>query len=246
MSGSPVDVWYQLTDRLDEREHAEAIELLSTTERERWRRFVHEKHRRDFAAAHALLRRALSARAARPPTSWQFRTDPSGKPHVHDSDFALQFNIAHTDGLVACALTQAGDIGVDAEAIDRVADPLDIAARYFSEREVRELHECDALERRTRFIELWTLKEAWLKALGTGLRSPLGDFRFEWSNESRLRFVPPPGIAADEWHFVLLAPSERHRMALAIRCPTPVRLHTRDWSRPDGPPLTILRTSSPA
>jgi 4'-phosphopantetheinyl transferase len=241
----PVDLWIQWTDRFADREYEQAVELLSAAEHARWQKLIRERNRREYAAAHALVRRALSARTGRPPASWTFRSDEGGKPCIDTEDCDLRFNMAHTDGLVACAIVRTGEIGIDVETIDRIAQPMDIAARHFSEREVRDLLACSAAERRTRFIELWTLKEAWLKATGTGLRSHLGDFAFEWVDPAGLRFIPPPTTAPGIWRFLLLAPGDRHRLALAIHCTGPVHLHVMGEASHTTRVLPVLRASVP-
>src|SRR5262249_48960720 len=146
-------------------ELAQALEVLSPSERARCNRFVFRHDRRDFAAAHALLRSALAMHEDLPPSSWVFLADSRGKPFLAPSQSAYEFNIAHTTGLVACALTKAGNVGIDVESVDRIVNSEEIARSHFSEREILALQECEGVERGTRFIELWTLKEAYLKAI---------------------------------------------------------------------------------
>lgn len=65
-----------------------------------------------------------------------------------------------------------------------------------------------------RFLELWTLKEAYLKARGTGLSYPLNAFGFAIDGCGAIQFSPPPDDRI-EWQFALSAPTERHRVAVA-------------------------------
>jgi 4'-phosphopantetheinyl transferase len=246
MSGvsGQVLVWYALTESLSEPATTEARDLLSPDERARGERFRFADDRRDFTVAHALLRRALTQHEGVPPSQWVFQTGPQGKPFLAPAQSALEFNLAHTRGLVACALTKAGMVGVDVESIERAVNCDEIAERYFSETEILALQECRGAERQTRFIELWTLKEAYLKAIGAGLSNPLGDFGFELHGTSGLRFSAPPGTASTDWRFALFAPSTRHRMAVAVRTDGEIEFSVQRWPAGAADSHAAVRKSS--
>ena len=129
-----VDVWYRVTDPLDEADVAESIAVLSPDERSRHSRFVFARDRRDYAAAHALLRQSLSRYADITPIRWRFRE--GGKPSlvVDDGAPSLSFNLSHTHGIVACAISGGSDVGIDVEAVAREVDE-GVAERVFSETE---------------------------------------------------------------------------------------------------------------
>ena len=219
-----VHVTYRHTESLGGAALDTDVSLLSVGERARLARFLFARDRRDFAASHALVRRRLSNHADLSPGAWTFEVKPGGKPHLSASHVGvdLAFNVSHTRGLVACAIGRGVDIGVDVESIDRAVEGRDIATRYFSPDEVRLLDACDAVERRVRFIELWTLKEAYVKAIGRGLGHSLATFGFAFDGDRGIRFAPPPGEQATQWTFALLAPSVRHRLAVATRSPRAV------------------------
>ena len=202
-----------------------ALALLSADERARYGRFVFPDDRRDFAEAHALLRRVLSLYAAVAPPAWIFDAPPGEKPALVPWLGAppLSFNLSHTRGLVACAVALDADVGVDAERIDRVADGEDIAARYFTAGETAALMACDSPGRATRFIELWTLKEAYLKAIGRGLARPLNEVAFAFAADGTIAW-DVPGAARDEWRFALF-PLPNARIAAAVTSP-----RRTDWN----------------
>lgn len=215
-----VRITYCLTAQLDDRVVRAAVDELSLDERRRCERLAHARDRRDFAAAHALLRRSLSACGDRAPHEWTFTAAARGKPAL-PADAAertrLSFNLAHTDGLVACCVARDADVGIDVEAIDRRVDPRRLAARFFSRAEVAELERCPEPLRHIRFIEIWTLKEAYVKALGEGLSHPLDRFAFLFEDPSSLQFQTEQASPNSRWSFALFAPTERHRMAVAVR-----------------------------
>jgi len=217
-----VHVWYRTTEGADAFDARETdLSDLSSGERARCVRFAFERDRRDFAAAHALLRTQLSNYADVAPAAWTFDAPPDGKPFIVSSgEPTLAFNLSHTRGCVACAIAAGGEVGIDVESADRALDGRKIAARYFSTAECDWLDACAARERAIRFIELWTLKEAYIKAIGRGLSHPLNTFGFAFDGERDIRFCPPPDAQASAWRFALFAPSARYRMAVAVG-PTP-------------------------
>ena len=214
-----VEVTYCLTSDLDDAVIAAAVEQLSSEERARHDRLLFARDRRDFALAHALLRRSLSECCGCAPHELTFTSSPRGKPALRADLIErnpVSFNLAHTDGLVACVVARDAEVGVDVEAIERRVDVLKIADRYFSPAEVADVRRCTEDARHARFIESWTLKEAYVKALGEGLALPLDEFTFVFEGESSLRFESSRALPHAVWSFALFAPSDRHRMAVAV------------------------------
>jgi 4'-phosphopantetheinyl transferase len=219
---SDVHVWHRLTGSVSPAEHAAALSRLSNDERERASRFVFDRDRVTFTAAHDLLRHALSHYEDVAPANWRFAATPHGKPVLCDAQAGcrLQFNLSHTSGLVACAVSRGPDVGIDVETVtpaDRRTDARDLAARFFSRMEAASLDACGDDERQARFIELWTLKEAYVKALGAGLSHALDTFSFMIPPAGPIHFEPPAGTDPACWQFALYSPSENHRMAVAAR-----------------------------
>ena len=222
-----VSVWYRVTEALSMHDIKEATLTLSTEEKERRDRFRFDNDRRDYTVAHDLLRRALSGYASEcEPHKWQFESDAMGKPQLSresKSGYGIEFNLSHTRGFVACAVSTVR-VGIDVERIKPEMEFQDVAERCFSPSEIAALKELDASRRCGRFFELWTLKEAWLKATGCGLSGALDSFSFEWDGPAPRRFVPPPGVLAETWKFGLLAPTPEIRMTLTAECNGALRL----------------------
>lgn len=151
-----------------------------------------------------------------------FRVNAHGKPSIAMNDenrSRLAFNIAHTRGLVVSAVGRDVDLGVDVEGIDDAFPWRSVAEDYFHGDEVREIASCAEAEQPRRFVELWVLKEAFVKAMGTGLSIPLNTFRFSLSQTRGVDFTPPPGADPAWWQFALLAPAKHYRLAVAVRRP---------------------------
>jgi 4'-phosphopantetheinyl transferase len=240
---SDLNVSYCLTGTLDEGAISAAVDQLSLEERARHARFRFARDRRDFAVAHALLRRALSAQFQLPPGDWTFVPASNGKPRL-EADLAarthLSFSLAHTDGLVACVVTRDADVGIDVEAIDRSTDALEVAQRHFSPFEIADVEQCRADSRQPRFIEIWTLKEAYVKAIGDGLSCPLDSFGFVFDGPASLRFRSTDAADSASWCFALFAPSDRHRLAVAVRDPSgSARPHLARFDSVTDPPAIV-------
>ena len=147
------------------------LELLDASERERAARFALPRDRALFASAHALLRRALGAKLGVAPRELRFGTERRGKPLLeHPADGGVAFNLSHTRGASMAALGPVSELGVDVESGASLGDPLELAPSVFHPAEQAWLSAgLESSDRRARFLKLWTLKEAYLKARGLGL-----------------------------------------------------------------------------
>lgn len=142
-------------------------------EHDRARQFRFEDDQLRHLAGRGLLRTVLAYQHERAPRAFSIVEDPNGKPHMEDEGKKLSlpnFNIAHTADTVVVALSQECPVGIDIESWDRVDHPSDLAQRVLTEAELQQWHALPAAERDTFFVHLWTCKEAFLKATGTGLR----------------------------------------------------------------------------
>ncbi len=230
-----IHVWLAFDRTLDDPAlNAVHADLLSAEENERRAKLYSEELRHQFLVTRALQRRVLSSYAPQvEPREWTFVTGERGKPALA-SRFAghgLYFNLAHTTGLVACAVSRLPDIGIDVENARARRVPLHLAPRYFTAREAAALSALPERERPARFYALWTLKEAWLKATGEGLAAGLGNISFDLDDAHRVCGVELPKDDAARWRFWQHCPSEEHALAVALRADLPpadatLRFHT--------------------
>jgi 4'-phosphopantetheinyl transferase len=213
-----VQIWFRPTASLDEADIAAAESVLSDDERARFRRFHFAHDARDYAAAHALLRRTLSCYDDREPQRWRFDKTPNGKPFLTDAgDFHASFSLSHARGMVACAVTADADVGVDVESVDRDVDAAGIAARFFAPEEAAHLMSLDPVLRRARFFDFWTLKEALVKALGAGMALSLNRLAFTVAPDGAVGLTAPADVDPQAWQFGLFVPGPTHRLAVAVR-----------------------------
>jgi 4'-phosphopantetheinyl transferase len=192
----------------------DACALLSSNELERFGRFTHGESARQFLGGRLLARTVLGARLGVSPRDLAFVLGPHGKPDLLPSGHVrVHFNLSHTRGLIALAVTTAGEVGLDVE--DCRARRLDIADRFFAPPEIEALRATPESEQTAAFHTLWTLKESFVKARGTGLSLALDSFAVGLYPP---RLLPFGVTAADagRWHFTCLSPTPSHRAAICV------------------------------
>jgi 4'-phosphopantetheinyl transferase len=211
-------------DRLLEAAPAHAV-WLSVAEREHAERFQRLGDGARYRATRVLVRGVLSGLLAKPPGALVFEEGAHGRPSLRAGTGPLDFNASRSRAWVALLVTAGVPCGVDVEDVSRKADVLGIA-RAFAPSERALLEAAQGEERRRAFFALWTLKEATLKALGTGLTLPLSAcaFRLEAEKPPQVTFNGVVAEDAKDWSFRQLAPDAGHLVAVAVRESVPPEL----------------------
>lgn len=224
-----VDVWLARPAALrDPRLAARWERWLTPAESSRRRAFVREVNRQEYLVTRALVRSILSVCQSMDPAALRFATNPYGRPHL-DPPCGLWFNLSNTTELVACGVSRDGEVGVDVEPLDRGPDVVEVADTVFSPRELRELRSiADPAALRDRALDLWTLKESYIKARGMGLSLPLDRFSFVFDDPARLTIAIDPSLADDpaRWRFRRLDVAG-HRLAVCAERVAPRELDVR-------------------
>lgn len=130
-----------------------------------------EEDRRRFVAGRGLLRQLLGRYLDIHPETLRFSQNPHGKPFPDPkrAGFPLAFNLSHSEHLAVYAISRSRRVGVDLEKIRSIPEAEAIAETYFHPDETAFLQTRSKDNREKRFFEIWTRKEAFLKALGKGL-----------------------------------------------------------------------------
>ena len=135
-------------------------------------RSLHHEH------AHALLRECLKKRNIRYDENTPIVKTKLGKPSLAEHP-DVHFNLSHAKGIAACIVSDS-ICGIDCEGIRPYRE--NVARRAFSESERALLEAVSGEERDLLFVRLWTLKEAYVKALGDGISYPLDKASFSFDN----------------------------------------------------------------
>lgn len=148
------------------------MSALPVDKQQRIHRFIHREDAVRTLIADILSRWMICCELGIKNREIQFTTNTYGKPLLQNRD-NLHYNQSHSGNWVASALDYS-PVGIDVEEIGQT--DLDIAEHFFSRQECRDLFALEASEQREYFFDLWTLKESYIKAVGSGLSLPLDSF----------------------------------------------------------------------
>jgi 4'-phosphopantetheinyl transferase len=168
-----VHVWYATTD--PELPPPPLPPVLSPSERRRAEAYRFDRDRRRFLLARTFLRLLLSAYVDASPAELEFDTTcrfcggSHGKPRLAGSVRDPDFSLSYAGNAFLLAISAAGSVGADVEAVPSLASLDDLAAASASPGEAEAMRTMDEERRRGALARLWTLKEAILKATGHGL-----------------------------------------------------------------------------
>jgi 4'-phosphopantetheinyl transferase len=214
-----IDIWLAYYQEIpDEPLRAELRELLTDEEKRREFRFYFPDDQKRYLITRAMVRTLLSRYLGGHPAEWRFSTNQYGRPQIANPGEwgGLSFNISHTKGLIALAVTRGRELGVDVENVADREVSIDIADRFFAPAEVEELHRVPSERQHDRFFEYWTFKESYIKARGMGLSIPLDQFNFYYPHERAVRLAVEPqlGDDANRWSFWQFRPTPKYLLAV--------------------------------
>ncbi len=233
LDGGEAHVWYSIPEAIADDGLLRAYErLLSPDEAAAGRRFLSPNRRHVHLVTRALVRTVLSRYAAVDPSAWVFSRNAWGRPEVAGPAVlgGVRFSLSHAPGCIACAVARDAEIGFDVEDTARRRSDRAIAERFFSAREASALRATPDDLRPRRFLETWTLKEAYVKARGRGLSIPFDSFSVCPGDDGAIRAEFSPALADDPeaWRFRTVIVTPAHVAALAVRTSTLRRVVTRE------------------
>ena len=196
-------------------------QILSEAELVRARRFVFPQDRDRYVRAHSAMRRLLSHYSGKPPGQITLDSNSYGKPQMEcdPGTHPIQFNLTHSAGLAALAISLGYPLGIDIERIRPIDS--DVAAHHFSPHELVILNRLPAPMWLPGFYRCWTSKEALLKGEGMGLNLPLDGFDVEVHplRPASLIAVAPQTNISLAWSLVELQPADHFVGTLAVHDP---------------------------
>lgn len=101
---------------------------------------------------------------------------PQGRPALPDGG-GLDFNVAHSGGRIAIAVTRGARVGIDIERLREVPSAVKLATEVFGPDAAAWLAKCAEPKRSAAFLTLWTLLEAAVKAAGHDMSQSFARFR---------------------------------------------------------------------
>ena len=163
-----VHIW--VADFNNWRGHASEFRgLLSEEEKERLDRLKIEQKQEDYLCSRGILRMILSLYIGENPESLVIRITPSGKPFLPFT--GVQFNISHSGDRFICGISLKNQIGIDIQEQYSISSLQRIIENFFSPAEIEYLSSLpDYGLYQEHFFAIWTAKEAYLKAVGYGIK----------------------------------------------------------------------------
>ncbi len=151
--------------------YSDHFRVLSSEEKQRASRIRSVTYKNRYVVSHGRLRIILSGFIHQTPEKIQLYVTKSGKPYIdpdHNPEL-FRFSLSHSKDVAIVAVCKDADIGVDIEYNRAERSFLELAGRYFSEKEYLFLKQLNAHDCRQTFYRIWTMKESWLKATGEGI-----------------------------------------------------------------------------
>ena len=191
--------------------------LLSAAELERGSRFSFEKDQARFVSCRASLRILMGRYTGIAPEKLVFRYEPQGKPALAGVS-GWQFNVSHSRDLAAIAISRYDAVGIDVELIDPHFPRDEVAPDILAVDELRDLAALPVAGQPPYFFQLWTLKEALLKAVGGGLSLDPRDIRIRLDAELNPELISaPPDFTYSTLHRFTLEPGYAAALAVLAR-----------------------------
>lgn len=217
LEAQQVHLWLLDLRRFGEAYQNAATSVMSAAERAKAQRFKRGKE--SYIASRWLLRTCLARYTGTSAPAIEFARTAQGKPYLPGSN--IHFSLSHSGPWALLAVAHTPLIGVDIEDNRRARDLLSIAQHYYHPEESAQLNCLNAEQQADYFYRLWTLKEAFFKALGTGISAGLDKVHFSLtdSDDNKIQGQDHPQIRAT------INPQLAH---------TDAHWQFRQWQLPEG------------
>lgn len=192
--------------------------LLSADEKIRAERFHFTRDRDRYMIGRGLLRTLLGGYLQLDPSEIKFNYGAYGKPALADiNGRILEFNLSNSNDMVVYIFNWDDPVGIDIEYIHPMKDMDDFALQFFTPDECALIRSLPTEQKQKTFFKLWTCKEAYLKANGSGLITPLNQVEVSFTNEDTASLIPlgDDREQTSNWRLELFVPAEGYQASLA-------------------------------
>jgi len=233
-----IQIW-EIPLRVSESTLSQYFTCLSQDEKSRANRFKFADDKRRYVVARGTLRHLLGEQLGREPGEIAFCYGKYGKPaidtaanstaqtatSVQSCDF--HFNLSHSGELALCALGYQRKVGVDIERLKPIKRLDGMMERCLSAAELVQVQALPVEAQLQAFLQRWTCKEAYLKAIGLGLIQSM--------QTVEVQLVPPRLVCVPEdceegWCLTVMLVPEGYVGAVVVAGQVAVVL--RQWAHP--------------
>jgi 4'-phosphopantetheinyl transferase len=166
-----------------------------------------------FAVSRVVMKYTAAAVLDVAPAAIDLAYEPGGRPTLRGFGEELHLSLAHTEDLIVAAVSCSGPVGVDTESVTRQISYDLLRSHVCTPKEAEVLDVLLEGERTARLQRLWTLKEAYTKALGQGMRRRFSAVGFHWDAEGRP--VLEDSASAVGWSFATHLVQDRYLVSEA-------------------------------
>jgi 4'-phosphopantetheinyl transferase len=128
-----------------------------------------------------------------------FKFGKHGKPTLTKPAVEIPFNLCHTGNVALVGISGGGRVGIDAEALRPDVEIEALSGQLFAPPEAAEIRALPPDERVAAFFTCWCRKEAFVKALGSGLSMPLNRFQVSVKEGETVRLLWADGEDVNNW-----------------------------------------------
>lgn len=194
--------------RLEEYDEKQFYDFLSDDEKERADRLRVELKKKQFIISRSVLRKIISNSINKSHDEIVFSYTEKDKPFIKDkiNNKKVEFNISHSEQRILIAVTLHNRVGIDVEKINAKIDFESLSARFFSNKENEFLRSLKESKKLDAFYNIWTRKEAFIKATGKGIAYGLDNFSVCSDNKitSKIDFEDEEALEENWFSFELM------------------------------------------
>jgi 4'-phosphopantetheinyl transferase len=193
--------------------------VLSAEERDHAHQYYHALDRARFISGRSILKTILSQYLSCPPEEVCILKTAAGKPYLRPDRTDIEFSVTHSRDLALYSLVKGRRIGIDVESTDPSLDTNPLCSHFLTPREQAIYHNTPENDQRDWFLTKWTLKEAYVKALGVGHSCPFNalDTAFLEVDDSTATGDAPRTSTWSAYHFT---PAFNYLAALVVDDPS--------------------------
>jgi len=189
IDSNTVAVWRINMSLIQSESFAKMRTCLSDREKQRLEKFSHANAAQQYLISRYATRNIIAHYLKCKTTEFDFEYNRYGKPSINAANHTLSrlhFNLSHSGDTILLALSAAAEVGIDVEHDRTRCDVLKLAQRFFHPLEFQQLIQLPKAQQRHGFYDVWTRKEAFVKAIGTGMQLPFNRFQVSLDASPRL------------------------------------------------------------
>ena len=191
--------------------------LLSDDEKERANKFKFYKDKRCYVVTKGILRLLSATYLTKDAKDIKFEYGKYGKPKFK-TETNLNFNVSHSGDIAIIGFVYDHTIGADIEKIKNDFDTFEIAANFFSKKEIATLREIPKSHQYLAFYRCWTRKEAFIKAKGSGLSFPLDQYSVSLNTDLKAELLETKWSTKEKehWYYHSFIPDSNYIAAVIV------------------------------